>query len=50
MTQKDLVELFEKKDAEMAALKKEDRIVLGWSSEEDENSSSMREFARGLQI
>ena len=42
--------MFEKKHEEMDALKKEDRKVLGWSSSEDENASSMREFARGLQI
>ena len=47
MTQKDLVEMFEKKHEELEELKKEDRKVLGWSSSEDENGS-MREF--GLQI
>ena len=43
MTQKDLVEMFEKKHEELDQLKKEDRKVLGWSSSEDEFASSMHD-------
>ena len=50
VTQKDLVEMFERKHEEIDALKKEDRKVLGWSSSEDEMASSVRDMNGRLRI
>ena len=43
VTQKDLVEMLDKKHEQLDQLKKEDRKVLGWSSSEDEFASSMHD-------
>ena len=50
VTQKDLVEMFERKHEEMDALKKDNRKRWEWSSNEDGSQNSLREFGKGLEI
>ena len=49
VTQKDLVEMFERKHEEMDALKKDARKRWEWSGSEG-SSNSLREFGKGLEI